>query len=237
MGAIPSANSLPPTPGTLADQVFLRLREAIVSGDLAPGERILEPTLAARFGVSRGPLRDALARLAERHLIERPVHQGARVVTLSFPKLIDLYHAREALEGMACRLAAERAPEATLEALAALLDEHEQGVALHAGAAYVQDEGDLDFHFRIAQASQNPALIPILCDQLYHLMRLYRRTFVAQGRRSTTALREHRAIVDAMRERDGAFAEQLMRRHIAKARRNIEDLYAAQLRAVDTGEE
>ena len=74
------------------------------------------------------------------------MHQGARVVTLSFPKLIDLYHAREALEGMACRLAAERAPEATLQALSALLDEHEKGAALHAGAAYLQDEGDLDFH-------------------------------------------------------------------------------------------
>ena len=68
-------------------------------------------------------------------------------------------------------------------------------------------------------------------------MRLYRRTFVAQGRRSKTALQEHRAIVDAMRERDGAFAEQMMRRHIAKARRNIEDLYAAQLREADMGEE
>ncbi|MDA0955996.1 MAG: GntR family transcriptional regulator, partial [Proteobacteria bacterium] len=78
MGATPSATSLSSTPGTLGDQVFLRLREAIVSGALVPGERILEPALAARFGVSRGPLRDALARLAERHLIERPVHQGAR---------------------------------------------------------------------------------------------------------------------------------------------------------------
>ena len=237
MGATPSAILSSSGSSTLADQVFLRLRAAIVTGAMVPGERILEPALAARFGVPRGPLRDALARLAERHLIERPVHQGARVVTLSFPNLIDLYHAREALEGMACRLASERAPAPTLEALAGLLDEHEEGAALHAGAAYLQDEGDLDFHFRIAQASENPALIPLLCDQLYHLMRLYRRTFVAQGRRSKTALREHRAIVDAMRERDGDFAEQLMRRHIAKARRNIEDLYAAQLRAADTGEE
>ena len=160
MGAQPSGNSLVPAPGTLADQVFLSLRETIVSGALAPGERILEPALATRLGVSRGPLREALARLAERHLIERPVHQGARVVTLSFPKLIDLYHAREALEGMACRLAAERAPEATLQALSALLDEHEKGAALHAGAAYLQDEGDLDFHFPHRAGKRKPGAYP-----------------------------------------------------------------------------
>lgn len=109
---------------TVAERLFAELRDAIVRGDLAPGEKLVEPELARQFGVSRGPLREALQRLEARRLVERAPHVGARVAALSFERLIDLYHAREAVEGMACRLATERCSEAELDALEGLLDGH-----------------------------------------------------------------------------------------------------------------
>lgn len=207
---------------TVAERVFETVREAIVRGDLRPGMRLSEPELARRYGVSRGPLREALQRLEAQRLVEREPHVGARVAELTFERLIDLSHAREALEGMACRLAAERSTEAELDALDALLDDHGARTELREGRGYFQKEGDLDFHYRIARASRNALVGRLLCDELYHLMRMYRYKFSGYQGRPAQALAEHRAIVAAMRERDADFAELLMRRHVASSRRNIE---------------
>ena len=216
-----------PAARTMAGRLFETLQEAIVRGDLAPGARLAEPELARRHGVSRGPLREALQRLEARRLIERVPHVGARVAVLSFDRLIELAQAREALEGMACRLATENATEAELEALEALLDGHAEREELREGRGYFQKEGDLDFHYRIAQASGNPIVTRLLCDDLYQLTRMYRYKFSGYEGRSRQALAEHRAIVAAMRERDADFAELLMRRHVAASRRNIEAARAA----------
>lgn len=214
----------------MAERVFEAIQDAIVRGDVAPGTKLTEPDLARRYGVSRGPLREALQRLEARHLVERIPHVGARVASLSFERLIDIYRAREALEGMACRLATEHASEAEIATLDALLDEHGALGEVQAGRGYFQQEGDLDFHFRIARAARNSILEQLLCEDLYHLMRMYRYKFSGFAGRPKVALDEHRRIVAAMREGDGEFAELLMRRHIASARRTIE---AAQQRALD----
>jgi DNA-binding GntR family transcriptional regulator len=207
---------------TVAERTLLALQDAIVRGDLAPGTRLAEPDLARQYGVSRGPLREALQRLEARRLIERVPHVGARVTALSFERLIDLYRAREALEGMACRLATEQGAEDEIAALEALLDEHAGLGEVRSGLGYFQKEGDLDFHFRIARASRNAIVTQLLCEDLYHLMRLYRYKFSGFRGRPHRALDEHRRIVAAMREGDADFAELLMRRHIAGARRTIE---------------
>jgi DNA-binding GntR family transcriptional regulator len=210
------------TGATMAERVFEEIQDAIVRGELAPGTRLAEPDLARQYGVSRGPLREALQRLEARHLVERIPHVGARVAALSFERLIDIYRAREALEGMACRLATEYGSEAELAALEDLLEEHGDLGEVRAGLGYFQKEGDLDFHFRIARASNNAILEQLLCEELYHLMRLYRYKFSGFQGRPKLALEEHRRIVAAMREGDADFAELLMRRHIAAARRTIE---------------
>lgn len=210
------------TGATMAERVFEEIQDAIVRGDVAPGTKLTEPELARQYGVSRGPLREALQRLEARHLVERIPHVGARVAALSFERLIDIYRAREALEGMACRLATEQGSEAELAALEELLEEHGDLGEVRAGVGYFQKEGDLDFHFRIARASGNVILAQLLCEELYHLMRLYRYKFSGFRGRPKLALEEHRRIVAAMREGDADFAELLMRRHIAAARRTIE---------------
>lgn len=208
---------------TLADRVCEEIVTAIVKGELPPGHKISEPELARTYGISRGPLREAIRRLEALRLIERKPHVGARVVKLTAAELVEIYRVREALEGMACRLAAECMTDDEIGELRALLDKHEQGVEELEGRAYFQKEGDLDFHYRIVQGSKNAKLLEILGSDLYHLVRMYRYQFSVSSSRPKRALKEHRQIVDAIDARDPELAEMLMRRHISAARRNIED--------------
>ena len=212
---------------TLSEQVFRRIREAIVRGDVAPGSKISEPELARTYGISRGPLREAIHRLEGQKLLVRVPHVGARVVSLSHAELIELYEIRESLEGMACRLAAERMTQAEIDDLRRVLDLHEQDAAFKAGVGYYQQEGDFDFHYRIIQGSGNQTLSRMLCGELYQLVRMYRLQFSATPNRPRQAFAEHHRILDAIAERDGELAELLMRRHIAASKRNIERHYQA----------
>ncbi|KAF0805005.1 GntR family transcriptional regulator [Alcanivorax xiamenensis] len=207
---------------TLADRVFARLQDDIVRGVIAPGTKVSETDLASRYGVSRGPLREALRRLESRKLLERVVHVGTRVTSLSFDDLIEIYYVREALEGMAARLAAENMSDEEVRGLTALLGQHEQQQDLREDTAYFQREGDLDFHYRIIQGSHNATLIQMLVGGLYHLVRMYRYQFSTVSNRPQKALNEHRRIVEAIEARDADLAELLMRRHISRARENIE---------------
>jgi DNA-binding GntR family transcriptional regulator len=208
---------------TLADRVCRQIVTSIVTGELLPGQKISEPGLAKLYGISRGPLREAIRRLEGWRLIERKPHVGARVVQLSARELIEIYRVREALEGMACRLAAEHMTAEEIASLKALLDTHELSIAQQEGRAYFQKEGDLDFHYRIVKGSKNAKLEELLGDDLYHLVRMYRYQFSVSSSRPKRALKEHRQIVDAIEARDAELAEMLMRRHISAARQNIED--------------
>lgn len=207
---------------TLADKVCEQIVTAIVVGDIPPGQKISEPELARTYGISRGPLREAMRRLEGLRLIERTPHVGARVVQLSLKELSEIYRVREALEGMACRLAAEFMPQDEIDSLRHLLDQHERNVEQREGRSYFQKEGDLDFHYRIVQGSRNAKLLELLGSDLYHLVRMYRYQFSVSSSRPTRALKEHRQIVDALEARDPELAEMLMRRHISAARKNIE---------------
>ena len=207
---------------TLSEQVFESLQEAIVLGELMPGEKIRESELAKRYNISRGPLRDALRRLEARRLVTNTPNAGARVVELSTQQLIELYQVREALEGMTCRLAAQNMTENDIQELSDLLDKHEQEIQLKEGSEYFKQEGDLDFHFRIAKGSKNELLRTTLCEDHYQLMRLYRYKFANRQGRPNKALTEHRLILEAIKDRDGELAELLMRRHIRNARKSFE---------------
>lgn len=207
---------------TSADRVFEALQTAIVRGDIPPGSRVGETELAERFGTSRGPLREALRRLESRKLVERTPHVGIRIASLNHEALIEIYYVREALEGMAARLAAMHMTDDEVSGLRALLAEHERDEALKADTAYFQQEGDLDFHYRIISGSHNRALSELLIGELYHLVRMYRHQFSAYANRPQKAFGEHLRIVEAIEARDGDLAEMLMRRHVSSARQNIE---------------
>ncbi|WP_260260761.1 GntR family transcriptional regulator [Vibrio intestinalis] len=198
------------------------LIEAIVNGDLAQGCKISEPELAKHYQVSRGPLREAIMRLEGLGLIERIAHVGARVITLTPEKLVELYAVREALEGMAARLAARHIQQDEILALELLLTQHSNHIEQVEGASYFQQQGDFDFHYRIIKASRNQKLIGLLCDELYHLLRMYRYQSPRAQSRPKEALAEHQFILQAIRNRDEELAEMLMRRHISGSRKLIE---------------
>ncbi|ENM3791746.1 GntR family transcriptional regulator [Vibrio cholerae] len=207
---------------TKSENLTEYLIEAIVEGELAPGSKISEPELAKRFQVSRGPLREALMRVEGLGLIERIPHIGARVIQLSPIKLVELYAVREALEGMAARLAARNITEIELAGLGSLLSTHSTHIDQVEGASYFHQQGDFDFHYRIIQASRNQQLIGLLCDELYHLLRMYRYQSPRSHSRPVEALEEHKFILRAIRQRDEELAEMLMRRHISRSRQLIE---------------
>ncbi|GAB2645887.1 GntR family transcriptional regulator [Vibrio panuliri] len=198
------------------------LVEAIISGELPSGSKISEPELAKRYQVSRGPLREAMMRLEGLGLIERIAHVGARVIALSPEKLVELYAVREALEGMAARLAARHIRQEEILGLELLLAKHSAHIDEVEGASYFHQEGDFDFHYRIIKASRNNKLIALLCDELYHLLRMYRYQSPRAQSRPKEALDEHKFILQAIRNRDEELAEMLMRRHISGSRKLIE---------------
>ncbi len=202
---------------TLAHRTFDSIKADIVNGELAQGIKIVESDLALKYGISRGPLREAIHRLEQIKLIVRIPHAGSRVVTLNTRMMEDIYSAREALEGMAARLAARLMPDADCAALSALLDQHEAGIGETEGRAYFQREGDIDFHFRIAIASQNHWILENLNGELYQLIRMCRRQSGQFPARAQTALDQHRQIAAAIAGRDEELAEILMRRHISGA--------------------
>ena len=212
--------------GTLTDRLFEALQQAIVEGEIPQGSKISEPELARRYGVSRGSLREAIARLEACKLVERKHNFGARVVELSAEQLIEIFQLREALEGMAARLAAEAMTDAEIDALGALLEQHGQQIEQEQGQAYFQKQGDLDFHFRIVQGSKNRQLITLLCEDLYHLLRMYRVQFGMRSKRSRQAFEEHQYLLSAIRARDPEMAELVMRQHVRSSRRNLEQALA-----------
>jgi len=202
---------------TLALRTFDSIKSDIINGELAQGSKIVESDLALKYGISRGPLREAIHRLERIKLIVRIPHAGSRVITLDTRMMEDIYNARESLEGMAARLAARLMSDAEIESLSALLDQHAAAISEIDGKAYFQREGDIDFHYRIAVASQNQWILEKLNGELYQLIRMCRHQSGQFPSRAQTALEQHRQIAAAIARRDEELAEILMRRHISGA--------------------
>jgi DNA-binding GntR family transcriptional regulator len=226
--------SAPPPAETLAERLFEKLTDAIMQGELPLGSKISEPALARRYGVSRGPLREALHRLQERKLITRSANHGARVIERTPQALYELFVVREALEGIAVREAVLRCSDADIEALRDSVIRHEAEVeALSESEPYVHGSPNRDFHFLIAYASRNPLLVSLLCAELYPLLRLFRAQTNDTRERRQQSVMEHKRILTAMEERDPELAEMLMRRHIASARRSREVLFPSNRPSVE----
>jgi DNA-binding GntR family transcriptional regulator len=211
----------------LSALAYERLERAIMEGEIKPGDRLSESALARRYGISRGPLREAIGQLEGRRLVERKSNLGARVVSLSNDDLIDLLVIRESLEGMACRMAASRITDVQLAQLEKLLSAHADTEAVKSGRGYFQGSGDSDFHQVIMQACGNRRLVGMLDGELYSLLRLYRHRISTRPGRPQAALREHRAILAALKSRDGDQAEAAMRAHIQNSRAAVEKWLAA----------
>ncbi len=212
---------------TLSDDLRTKLVSAIVEGELPQGSKISEVELAGRYGVSRGPLREAIRDLEGMRLVERRPHAGDSVISLGLDELMEIYTVRESLEGMAARLAATEMTDEEIKELRGLLEIHETKVLDTDGQQYCHQHGDLDFHLRILQGSHNARLLKLMRDELYQPIMMFRRQSSQQPYRPSRALKEHKRICEAIEARDPELAEMLMRRHIqgsrAALRKRIEE--------------
>jgi DNA-binding GntR family transcriptional regulator len=206
----------------LVDSIFEQLSEAIVQGEFEPGSKLSEPRLAARFGVSRGPLREAIRRLEERNLVTRAPRQGVRVIVPSRTAAIELFKIREVLEGLAAHEAAKNRTPEEIDELHAMLAEHARRLSAPDAMVYWQATANADFHFLVARIARNERLFNLLNGEYYTILRLYRMQHRIVPGRAQRALTEHGRIADAITDGDGELAELLMRRHIAAARIGIE---------------
>lgn len=209
-------------PKTLVNQVFQKIFDLVLSGEIPLGGVLNEAVLAERFSVSRGPVREAIKQLQGLGLVVKEPYLKARVVDLSVSDMIEIFELREAVEGMSVRLATLKMSDAELDQLLAEFSE----------ATNDSNTEALDVHMRIAEGSRNSRIKSLLCDELYYLLRLYRaRSGDAPGRRET-AHAEHWQILRAMKARDADLAESLMHGHIRRATRSLEDLLADETAAL-----
>lgn len=210
--------SKPLTLHSLVDQLVERLEEAIMNGELPPGHRLSEQTLAESLGVSRSPLREALRQLEGRRLVERVPNVGARVTMTVGQDLEEILVIRECLEALAARLAATNMTDRELDELEELLNtRRDRKSTAHARELY----DGMDVHLRIITACGNKKLIDMLQGDLYYQMRVHRYRSSSTNERAKAAPVEHRKILSALRSRDPAAAEKAMFEHLRNAHANI----------------
>lgn len=202
---------------SLGEALFNDILALIQSGEIAPGATLGEANLARRFGVSRGPVREAIRRLQGIGLVSREPFSRARVALLDRKAVEDLFDVRIALEGRACALAALRMGEREIADLLAGL---EQARRRDLGDTNVAPD-DFDFHMLLIDHARSPRISAALGGDLYPLLRLYRRWSGARPERKSVAYQEHWQILRAIRSRDADLARSLMEQHIEKARMNL----------------
>ncbi|MFI1462273.1 GntR family transcriptional regulator [Nocardia carnea] len=208
---------------TFAGRSLEVLRDMILDGTLAPGERLNEVQLSQALGISRGPLREAIQRLASEGLVEAVTHRGAYVRSFSANELTEFYELRIALETHAVRLAARQTPQERIDELNQLLDNTESSMGQDAAATYPADQ---DFHAQLAGLAAKPPLLNALTE-VGRKIQLARARSAHQPRRARTALDEHRAIVAALSSRDGDHAAALLEAHLVSSLNNASAVLCA----------
>ncbi|HEV2272539.1 MAG TPA: GntR family transcriptional regulator [Acidobacteriaceae bacterium] len=194
----------------LRDEIRERLTEDILSGRLKPGARLIETHIAKEFGISQGPVREALRDLELLGFVVSSAFRGSQVRFISNDELVQIYPIRAALEGLAARAAASNLDEVGLNHLEDLIN------VMHNASARadrkVQSEADIAFHRFIIEASGNRLL-----KQFWETMRLATTTFLSMSKthRPLSELADrHKPVLMALRARDPIAAEAAMRNHI-----------------------
>ena len=202
---------------SIADQVFEELEKDILSGVYERDEILTEIKLSEQLGVSRTPIREALRRLEQEHIIE-PTSKGSRVIGISREDIADICEIRLRLEGLAARWAAERADEEGIRTLKETLDLQE---------FYTQKQdpdsiknADSSFHQTIYALCGSHSMQDTL-EPLHRKLLKYRRVSVSTQSRAQKSLEEHRAIYEAIAAHDGDRAEKLTIQHVQNARDSI----------------
>lgn len=195
---------------TAQEAVLVRLRRAIVTGELAPGDQVRQDALAERYGVSRVPVREALKMLeGEGQVVYHP-HRGYFVSSLDLADLREVYRIRELLETEAVRVAVPGLSDADVQRLADAADEVDRADAQ--GELSAMAAANRRFHFVLLEAADMPRLVRlvrILWDATDSYRSLY---YTDEGHRAVVR-EQHQAVVDAVRGRDADRVVELLRTH------------------------
>lgn len=197
---------------SVVDQVHAELLERIVAGELSPGSRLRQEALAEELGVSRTPLREALARLVSEGLVEFVPNRGATVASRDFTDMENAWRARLVIEPGAARLAAERREPAAIERMEQTVV-RQRSVADDVTASFALNR---EFHLTLVAASGNTHLLQF-CELLW-LSRIGVPIFARQARDRDQVLAwadDHEAITRSVAAGSAARAERLTREHIA----------------------
>lgn len=189
--------------------VFDILKSKILSGELSAGTRLNEKALSDLIGASRGSIREALRRLEEREMVTSRPNAGARVTVHTPEDVIESYYIREALEGLAARMAATRITAPELEEIRRAIDER------------------TEMHSIIVKASRNNRLISQLGERHFDLLRKLRLDFPHMHTAGQDSFFEHEMIYHALKVGDPVLAETVMRQHISRLRKSVSLRFAA----------
>jgi len=195
----------------LRDVVFNTLREAILKGELKPGERLMELQLAAKLGVSRTPIREAIRMLEQEGLAVTIPRRGAEVARMTEKDMQDVLQVREALDELAASIACELITEEEMAQLKQAAEDFEAATATK-DVKRIADT-DMIFHDIIYHATRNPKLVNIL-NNLREQMYRYRVEYLKDEQNYPVLLKEHREILAGFRERNKDMVTDSMRRHV-----------------------
>lgn len=202
--------------GTFSHRTETVLRDMILDGSIPAGERLNEVALASALGISRGPLREAVQRLAGEGLLTVVSHRGAFVRTFEKREVEELYDLRTALETYVTRLVCERASAEQIAGLVQLVDEAGTALSGDSDAAYPSAH---DFHAALLTIAHHSAIERTLRETQRQIS--LARGMSAKGPdRARKAQDEHHALVEAIEARDADRAANLMRAHLEEARRS-----------------
>ncbi len=197
----------------MADRVRGVIAEAIVAGQLKPGERLIEARLAEQLAVSRSPVREALRRLALEGLVVGQPHRGFRVTSLSRDDVIELYALRAALEALAAKLAVRGATPAIVQRLGAIVES--MRTAAHRGDIQRMAILDMSFHEIVGEASSNGRLIRILRSLRLQIRESIAINLIYDNPADVVA--QHEQLLAALQARKPAEFGRLMEAHISAA--------------------
>jgi DNA-binding GntR family transcriptional regulator len=206
----------------LREVIFNTIREAIIVGELRPGERLMEVQLADKMGVSRTPVREAIRKLELEGLVEMIPRKGAHVAEVSVKDIMDVLEVRASLDGLATGLAAERMTEDDIKELKHIFNQFSN---------YVEKENlqgsikkDVEFHDVIYRSSRNEKLVQIannLREQVQRFRVIYLKGYGSQK----NIVKEHAEIIEAITSKNAELARRVAQEHIKKQEETIVGAY------------
>ena len=203
----------------LRDVVFNTLRQAILRGELKPGERLMEVQLANKLGVSRTPIREAIRKLELEGLVLMIPRKGAEVADITEKSLMDVLEVRKALEELAVQLCCDKITGKEIEELHRAADDFRRILKTSDDVTEIA-EADVRFHDIIYLATGNQKLIQIL-NNLREQMYRYRLEYVKDARAHSILISEHNDIIDKLSKKDEENTKIVIRQHITNQEKGI----------------